>query len=445
MASKRWLGFLNLSHEAVAPYSPHVRVVLHDSSGAVDLPGAVENDAISSFLALARKLGIPSNLPLIDLSVPGRGLIEAPRLNYLKQLKNIDLNLFPFPIAFQVDALLRNGLVNPPQMGALIERLKDLYQAHSNNGFLDYLLRQYNVSLRKDPTHRADPLLLFDSLSRKFKLSPRTQAAKGMFECYHVTCTPSRMILEGPYPTGFNRIIRRYHEMDSSLSVSNHFIRVEFRSDDGDWLKSGIEVDASHLLEQMVGGAMKGGVQIAGRPFEFVAYSGSSLKVHSTWYINPFDFTDKSTGKTTKVDAHNIRAGIVPDIEENEKLFKTPSKYAARVALAFTTSESDPSLRLHRYEWDGSLPDRYPYPPTIQVKLREAKSRGDSNLDEFEAGTEPKRTKTVKLAPFTDGIGVISAAYAERIWQVTRRQRRPHIDPSFRASAVGHHSSPCAI
>ena len=48
----------------------------------------------------------------------------------------------------------------------------------------------------------------------------------GKFKCYHVTCTPTRMVLEGPYVSQSNRVIRQF------AGYEDHFLRVDFRDED---------------------------------------------------------------------------------------------------------------------------------------------------------------------------------------------------------------------
>ena len=52
------------------------------------------------------------------------------------------------------------------------------------------------------------------------------QRDAGKFSCYHVTFTPTRMLLEGPYSSQSNRVIRQF------AGYEDHFIRVDFRDED---------------------------------------------------------------------------------------------------------------------------------------------------------------------------------------------------------------------
>ncbi|KAH6909391.1 RNA dependent RNA polymerase-domain-containing protein [Coprinopsis sp. MPI-PUGE-AT-0042] len=284
------------------------------------------------------------------------GSIEAEGHGFTGLMRSLvhQLKTLPFPIGFQLEALVRNTLLSPYQALSLLPKLQELARIHQNDHFIDHLLRRFVMKLREDPTQLKDPVITFQKLSMSLKFPPPVSTDSKMFDCYHVTCTPSRFVLEGPYPTGFNRIIRKYRPF------AHHFLRVEFRD------------------EATNRGVLKHGFHIAGRHFQFLAYASSSLKVHSRGRNDVF------------VDAQRIRDEIVPpNIVANQKLLTKPSKYAARVALAFTTSEAWEAVKLKRHEWDGTYDDIFPSPPTMLVKVL-----NDDGV----------------LPPFTDGL-------RDRIWE----------------------------
>ncbi|TFK28493.1 RdRP-domain-containing protein [Coprinopsis marcescibilis] len=385
---------LSVGHEAVAPFAYQLRVVLYDSSSL---------DKFKEYMA------IMDVSPLL-MDLRGRGSIETEKRGFVSRLKSVDfkkeLAALPFAVSFQVEALVRSNRLNADQIYQLFPQLHQLSNIHRNTGFVEQLLERYNRDLRLDPTQKKDPIKHFNVLRQKFKASPRRSLESNLFNCYHVTCTPSRLLPEGPHPTGFNRILRKYR------NYTDHFIRVEFRTEDGGWYRSSFEVDGSYLVDERVGGILKGGIEIAGRHYERLAYSSSSLKVHSDWFIYPFDYID-NTGKTIRVDAQYIRDSIIPDIESNSSLFRKPSKYAARIALAFSTSESSDSIRIARHQWVGDCPDVDP-PARMMIKRDQY---GDIVLGE---DGKPQMEPHVP-PPFTDGVGAISKRLADQICASTGR------------------------
>ena len=167
----------------------------------------------------------------------------------------------------------------------------------------------------------------------------RTNNSSGVFKCYHVTFSPTRMTLEGPYATQTNRVIRRYQ------GYQDHFIRVDFRDEDRLQYRWDREVDGTTLLQERVGTILKEGFSLAGRNFEFLAYSFSGLRDHAVWFVNPFQHATEGL-----IDAAHIRLTL----GDFSGVLDCPSKFAARLAQAFTAT--DPSVTIHSSDW-VEIPD----------------------------------------------------------------------------------------
>ena len=164
-----------------------------------------------------------------------------------------------------------------PEFGALISRRDPTYVCD--------LLRKYYGELNACPPRdwRESPL---DRLERQFKFHPylpsNDDASKGHFQCCHVTITPTRMILEGPYAAHGNRIIREYSRFEGC------FLRVDFRDEDRLQYRWAPDVDGPDYLDDRAGGILKNGFELGGRRFEFLAYSTSALREHAVWFMTPF-------------------------------------------------------------------------------------------------------------------------------------------------------------
>ncbi|KAF8910584.1 RNA dependent RNA polymerase-domain-containing protein [Gymnopilus junonius] len=315
---KQRIGAIDDAHTIVAPYTPHLRILLyHDVS---------KEDPLSVFRQACKIAGLADSM-IIDLTPPGAERVETFENRFFeRQQMNLlrkEFIEFDWPIAFQLESLLHNGLIHTGDMKGLIPRIR---------------------------SREESPIRCFERVQKNFKFSaPRTP--RNAFSCYHVTFTPTRMILEGPYPSDSNSIIRRYQNFEE------HFIRVDFRDED--------RLRYRWIGRKRVGNTLKQGFELAGRKFEFLAYSNSALKEHAVWFVNPFDDPEKGC-----VNAASIRASI--GNFAGTKLLKQPSKYAARLAQAFTATES----------MNGrEVPD---------------------------LGKDPYL--------FTDGVGTISKSLADRIW-----------------------------
>jgi hypothetical protein len=232
------------------------------------------------------------------------------------------------------------------------------------------------------------PLLCFDRIRERTLNAQATELDPGLFLCHHVTFTPTRMILEGPYATQSNRVIRKYE------GYIENFLRVDFRDEDRLQYRWAREVDGASYLNERVGGILKGGFELAGRRFEFLAYSSSALREHAVWFMHPFKHPDYGT-VTSAIVRHSLG--------NFEGVIREPSKYAARMAQAFTATS--PSVTIRRDQW-MEIPD-----------------------------IGSKQTGGV----FTDGVGTISKELGDLIWQEwCRRDHHRRIRPAV----VGFYCSP---
>ena len=367
---KQRIGSLHPGHSIVAPYSPHLRVVLfHDPNF----------DTIKTFMDMCETAGIARSM---ILQCEGHNQIEALANGFFnpRRLYNLHSKLatFEWPVAFQLESLLHNGLLHTGDVEELLPRVEALWKNNSQRraNFVGDFLRRYHEALQfRSP--RESPLKCFERVLRDVQYS---ESDFQCFRCCHVTFTPTRMILEGPYATQSNRVIREYE------GYEEHFIRVDFRDEDRLQYRWDREVDGSSFVRERVGATLKQGFVLAGRRFEFLAYSTSALREHSVWFMSPFDLPGRG-----RITADSIRRSL--GNFEGTKLLKLPSKYAARLAQAFTATEA--SINIRRHEWE-EVPD---------------------------LGSEPYL--------FTDGVGTMSQQLADRIFEVRNRDtREPRLKPS---------------
>lgn len=145
------------------------------------------------------------------------------------------------------------------------------------------------------------------------------------------------------------------------------------------------QVDGKILLTERVGGILKNGLEVAGRQFQFLAYSSSALREHAVWFMYPFEDEEG-----TLITAEVIRSRL----GDFSGVIKYPSKYAARMAQAFTAT--DPSVKIPR-----------------------------SCVEEMaDLGQEPYI--------HTDGVGTISKELGNQIWEALCKDRDEH----YRKTAI---------
>lgn len=371
---RRRIGSINEGHRNVAPYAHHLRLLAYNGSF----------DMAARFKEMCEIAGLAENI-IIICKMPNN--VEAHRLGFFapKRLYNLQhrLKCLPWSIAFQLESLLHNRLLHTEDLTSLLKQVEAMIKSlKSGEQYISALLRHYHEKL-KVCSIRQSPLKCFEEVRKNFTFVG-SALPTGNFLCSHVTFTPTRMILEGPYPTQSNRVIRMYKD------YLDHFIRVDFRDEDRLQYRWDREVDGTTFLQQRVGGILKNGFELAGRYFEFLAYSSSALREHAVWFMSPF-VHDK-----VSVDAESIRKNL-GDFKDTE-LLRQPSKYAARLAQAFTAT--DPSVKIHYTEWE--------------------------EVDDL--GHKPYL--------FTDGVGTIAKSLGDQIWAALCAGRGDRREGAVQPSAV---------
>ena len=239
--------------------------------------------------------------------------------------------------AFQIEAYLRSGLLTTHDLLQTLQKPIEQAILYYGNEASDFL-RLFSVELQmRKPDEKVQDC--FARLRSKHDRIKPLRLASGHISCHHVIITPSRILLEGPYMTQSNRVIRRYQSHDPSLT--ERFFRVVFRDEDRLAYRWDGDVDGTWFLKQRVGGILRHGFELGGRAFEFLAYSTSALRQHSVWFVSPF--RDPVEGYVT---SEKIRSSL----GDFSKLLRMPSKYAARIAQAFTAT--DPSVKIRYDQWE---------------------------------------------------------------------------------------------
>lgn len=320
------IGYLDAGHEIVSPYAHHMLVTLYEDSYL---------EEFSKFCVISG-LRKPIN---VEIDMESHHYFSKKNLTQVeKWLKTMD-----WSVGFQVEALLRTGLLNTEQLlGTLRRPITDLYTNHPK--LAGDALRRFVEYLQSSTVSEKNNLSeTFQRVCTDFINNPRnSDLSPGTFNCYHITFTPTRVILEGPYVTQSNRVIRRYRE------YHDHFVRVDFRDEDHLQYRWDREVDGTTFLQERVGKILKEGFTLATLFFEFLAYSFSGLRDHSVWFVNPFCHSTEGW-----INARLVRQTL----GDFSNVLKCPSKFAARLAQAFTAT--DPSVTISRSQWE-EIPDMGP-------------------------------------------------------------------------------------
>jgi RNA-dependent RNA polymerase len=213
---RRRVGALDESHRQVAPYAHQLRLILSSS------------EEIEEFQDMCRiaSLRKPIKAPLVAES---KTFFQRTRAR--KQLDKIHtwLKTLPWAVAFQIEAILHNGLLNTDDLlQGLYGDIMDLYKTHPHE--TSTVLRLFILALPSAQTET--PRQCFQNVKQKRlrwlsvrRPSPTPKDDEIPFMCHHTTFTPTKILLDGPYPTQSNRIIRQFRDF------SDHFMRVDFRDE----------------------------------------------------------------------------------------------------------------------------------------------------------------------------------------------------------------------
>ncbi|KAH9066237.1 RdRP-domain-containing protein [Lactarius vividus] len=358
------ISTLDDAHASVAPYAHHLRVVLTDPDDLLKFEKVCH---------VAECKPRPIRVARVD-ALEKEFFTRRELYNIQRWIETMD-----WKAAFQIEAYLRGGLLNTHDLLHSLQRpIENVIRDYGNEA--SELLRLFSVELRMCQPDD-DPVDCLARIRSKHPTLKPLRLTQGYIWCHHVIITPSRILLEGPYPMQSDRVIRHYQSHDPAFV--ERFIRVEFRDEDRPHCRWDGDGNSSWFLQQRVGGILRDGFTLCGRTFEFLAYSMSSLREHSVWFMAPF--RDPEEGY---VSAQNIRASL----GDFSRLLRTPSKYAARIAQAFTAT--DPSVKIRRDQWE----------------------------------------EQPELGPHTDGVGTISPELAAKIWEAkckaSGNTRTDRVEPS---------------
>ncbi|KIJ26580.1 hypothetical protein M422DRAFT_785200, partial [Sphaerobolus stellatus SS14] len=361
---KHRVSHLDDAHRVIAAYNPHLCVILHDS---FDLTGF--NQACAK-AKIYKPRAVQFYLEKRNFFSPQR--VQAIGAWYRR------LNCWP--VAFQIEALLRNGLMNTEELKTILGPTEAYYGRHGAEATVA-LLRAFNERIQRF-TPNQKPVDILTKLSQDSRRRLLHADNQGTHMCYHVTVTPTRIFLEGPYPDVSNSIVSKYDP--------EYFLRVSFKDEDEHQYRWDRAVDGEEFLLHKVGGCLLKGISIAGRHFNFLAYSSSALKGHSVWFMATFEAPDGGY-----LTADEIRASI-GDFSKTTNgrpsiTARSPARYAARMAQRFTATQR--SVWINKDQW--------------------------SFIDDISPTTNyrKKNFKAPKSQPFTDGVGTISPDLADRIYE----------------------------
>jgi len=203
------LSYFDEGHQRVAPYAHQVRLVLKE-------------DDLQAFSSMCQKAELPLPNMLRD------GLVDVQRLHIFsaKNLDNISrwLKTLDWPVAFQLEALIRNLRLNALELWGLKPRVTKLIQERGPT-VSRQILRHFHTVLRSKRPQSDTAVAALERTIKEYEIlrvTKRERSNTAFFEAHHVSFTPTAMRLEGPYNHQSNRVVSScFSSIHSSLSLSS--------------------------------------------------------------------------------------------------------------------------------------------------------------------------------------------------------------------------------
>lgn len=370
---KRWSA-LEDGHVAVAPYtSLALRLVCIG-------PDAVEDLKWIAGLAHVKH---DNNLPPVARCALFSAALHDQFDDFVTRLD--------WDVAFQVDALVRNLRMDLTEILNLRQHICRMANERGVT-YTTAFLQQLGVEAKDGVWHQLradeDPLqkmwLNCTKALESYRAAEDTAETTDTFMWLHVAVTPTRTYLDGPLPDKSNRVMRQYSEHASN------FLRVRFVDENDNIYRLDREVDDRDFIHRRFGDVLLNGLDIAGRHFEFLAYSQSGLKQHAVWFMTPF--TKQINGRQVQVTPEYIinSLGSFHGIEYDPDLVHCPARYGARISQAFTATEAAVELEVEEIVIIDDIYD-----------------------------TSGRRS-------FTDGVGTMSPEFAKYMWKCLQGVSRRH-------------------
>ncbi len=324
--------------------------------------------------------GIP---PIIHQQVRLRHPIKSP-LTMQKTLTSLllDSKSVPWKLAYQLRRLTMNGSLTPSQ---ILELLPEIRKVHARSGTsiaaaavrklytqipypgLDVEANEFDLQSLIDQLRSNE-----DQVNKEeaiFSNDGSVRTSENLALIHRVIITPSGFYLYGPDPEPMNRVLRKYPK--------NHeyFIRVQFADEDGEPVRFNPRVSNESIFQGRFKQYLQNGFTIAGRKFDFLGFSHSSLRAQSCWFMSPF-------AQDGSLMYDRI---LIQQLGDFTKI-RCPAKCAARIGQAF--SETPTAVPLA--------------PGTVQTQ------------QDIERGSRV----------FSDGVGTLSKSVMHKIWDAHPEMRK---------------------
>lgn len=331
------------------------------SSGiCLELPRGIQLPRFADYFAWYKESESPFGL--------GDGSSYSQSLGLVPIIRPPQEFSLPYKIVFKICSLVQNGCLPGPKVDANFFRLVD---PHRNDiRYIENALETlYNLKeCCYEPAEWLTEQYRKYISRQKVPKSPAISLDDGLVYVHRVQVTPCKVYFCGPELNVSNRVLRHY-----SADLDN-FLRVSFI--DEEWEKmystdllprvtSSNEKRRTEIYDRVLS-TLRNGIVIGDKKFDFLAFSSSQLRENSIWMF----------ASRPGLTAADIRTWM-GDFSE----IKNVAKYAARLGQSFSSSTETLSV------------------PRDEIKM----------IDDIVRRNKDKRYV------FSDGIGKISAEFAQKV------------------------------
>ncbi|KAF2632565.1 RdRP-domain-containing protein, partial [Macroventuria anomochaeta] len=213
-----------------------------------------------------------------------------------------------FPVRYQLEACLSNGYIKESSVTRdFLTKLASMDARRAIHILEKVVDKQYVYY---------DPMDIFKI---RLKITSQRSIPKHCVMERSVNITPTMMHVASPTMEVSNRITRQY------VADADRFIRVKFSDEKGEGAIRNISGDRAGELFNRVSRAMRNGIVVAGRYYEFLAFGNSQFREHGAYFYAP----------TSTKSAHDIRVTL-----GQFDHIKTVAKYGARLGQCFSTTRA---------------------------------------------------------------------------------------------------------
>ncbi|CZR68497.1 related to RNA-directed RNA polymerase [Phialocephala subalpina] len=315
-----------------------------------------------------------------------------PRKSFITQINELESKLaslqmfsfgpFPWKLKFQVRLLVSNGFLTPAQTTFMLPEIIDVLRRSGPTTCIATVQRfRTQIPFAGAETDAKDLELkalvqFLEKAELDTKSNEQTLLREGipqhslehMAMIHRITITPAGTYLYGPDAEPMNRVLRKYprhHE---------YFIRVLFAEEDGEQVRYNPRVSNDLIFNDRFKSILRNGISIAGRKYQFLGFSHSSLRAQSCWFMAPF-FHEGSL---------LLDRVLIQQLGDFTKI-RCPAKCAARIGQAFSET-----------------PTAITFPSSAVKKAKDIKRNG---------------------RVFSEGVGTMSMSAMRKIWNAVPSMR----------------------